>query len=141
MHTSFLHLFKANENIAKWINSDAKVPSTELQISLQRTDFYFLWKEKKYLCFFLSKYQHYRNSTTYQSLFNIFPMTRTSFVFLYQNLVSLSVSTLSQNIKKKKKKLWGSWVLKLVTKINPNGKLVSSFTTRKPLRKFCFKKS
>ena len=137
MHTSSLHLFKANENIAKWINSDAKVPSTELQISLQRTDFYFLWKEKKNLCFFLSKYQHYRNSTTYQILFNIFPMTRTSFVFLYQNLVSFHSFTEH----KKKKKLWGSWVLKLVTKINPNGKLVSSFTTRKPLRKFCFKKS
>lgn len=42
MHTSSLHLFKASENIAKWINSDAKVPSTELLVSLQRRDVSFL---------------------------------------------------------------------------------------------------
>ena len=141
MHTSSLHLFKANENITKWINNDAIVPPTELQISLQRKDFSFLWKEKKNLCFFLSKYQqHYRNSTAYQILFNVFPMTRTSFFFSFTRIWSackfpLFYSTI------KKKKLWGSWVLTLVTKVNPNGKLVSSFTTRKPLRKFCFKKS
>ena len=42
----------------------------------------FLCKEKKNLCFFLSKYQqHYRNSTSYQILFSVFPMTRTSFFF------------------------------------------------------------